>query len=198
MSARILGKVVRLKLPPTEKLVLLVIANYINDASGDAWPSQNTLASDTGLARQTVNKAISRLVKKGILTSCRRSKDGKLTSNIYRINTVAVSDTEGGDVAQNDNTLSISDRQVCLGELHNPLGTLIEPLDGSQLAIKEKTLSPNSQQSNSFAILSGPPKTVDEFWSLPKEKRQMYARLSEKTMRDLRAEGLEYDISSDQ
>jgi biotin operon repressor len=193
MSARILGKVVRLKLPPTEKLVLLVIANYINDASGDAWPSQNTLASDTGLARQTVNKAISRLVKKGILTSCRRSKDGKLTSNIYRINTVAVIDTEGGDVAQNDNTLSISDRQACLGELHNPLGTLIEPLDSGQLAIEGKSETATSRQINRKPSPTGPPRTPAEFLSLPRSLQEYYSLNRPDLMASLKHQGFTWD-----
>ena len=44
---------------------------------------------------------------------------------------------------------------------------------------------------------SGPPKTPEQFWSLSRERRHLYARTSQNTMRDLIAKGLEYDIHED-
>ena len=136
MSWRIMAEVFNTDLPATEKFVLLTIANFVNEKTGYAWPSQDTIALKASLSRQTVNKAIKSLKAKKILVSTRRSEKGKSTSNLYRINHVALADTQTNNVAQNDNQVSISDAEVCNGGLHKPLGTLNEPLDSVASAIE--------------------------------------------------------------
>ena len=92
-------------LPSTEKFVLLNIADFSNDKTGTAWPAQRTVARKTGLSRQTVNRAIKRLCDKGVLACSSRSAEGKSTSNVYRINIVALREIQTSNVAYNDNQM---------------------------------------------------------------------------------------------
>ena len=77
MSWRMMAKVFDTDLPATEKFVLLTIANFVNETTGYAWPSQDTIARKASLTRQTVNKAIKSLVRKNYLVSLRRSDKSK-------------------------------------------------------------------------------------------------------------------------
>lgn len=194
MSYRLMPQVWNAKLPPTEKFVLLAITDFVNDEKGYAWPSQETLASKTGLSRQTVNKVIKRLVGRNILISMRRSEKGKSTSNLYRINHVALADTQTNNVAQNDNEVSISDTEVCKGGLHKPLGTLNETLDSVTSAIEwtssQSALPESNHNANSF---SGPPKTPDQFLSLPRSEQEHYALKNPALIRELVGQGLKWN-----
>ena len=124
MSWIAMREVWKLNLPPTEKFVLLAIADFSNDKKGIAWPSQSTIAAKTGYSRQTVNRAINRLREKRMIVSSRQSAEGKSTSNEYRITIVALRDTQTNNVAHNDNQVSNSETDQCNGELHKPLLTL--------------------------------------------------------------------------
>ena len=194
MSYRLMPQVWNAKLPPTEKFVLLAITDFVNDEKGYAWPSQETLAAKTGLSRQTVNKAIKRLVGRNILISMRRSEKGKSTSNLYRINHVALVDTQTNNVAQNDNEVSISDTEVCKGGLHKPLGTLNETLDSVTSAIEcnssESALPESNDNKPKF---SGPPKTPEQFLSLPRSEQERNALNKPALMAELKRQGLRWD-----
>ena len=198
MSWRIMAEVFDTDLPATEKFVLLTIANFVNETTGYAWPSQDTIARKASLTRQTVNKAIKSLVRKNYLVSVRRSDKGKSTSNIYQINRVTLFDSQQHHVAENDNEASNSDTEVCNGELHKPLGTTIETLNNVKSADEGKSGRFALPASNDNAKpLRGPPKDGAQFWSLPINLRHFYARNSPKTMRDLMATGFTYDIHED-
>ena len=198
MSWRIMAEVFDTDLPATEKFVLLTIANFVNEKTGYAWPSQDTIARKASLTRQTVNKAIKSLARKNYLVSVRRSDKGKSTSNIYQINRVALFDSQQHHVAENDNEVSNSSAEVCKGELHKPLGTTIETLNNVKSADEGKSGRYALPASNDNAKpLRGPPKDGAQFWSLPINLRHFYARNSPKTMRDLMATGFTYDIHED-
>ena len=189
-----MAEVFETDLPATEKFVLLAIANFVNDEKGYAWPSQETLASKTSFSRQTVSKAIKKLQQKGILISQRRSEKGKSTSNLYRINRVALVDTQANNVAQNDNEVSISDTEVCKGGLHKPLGTLNETLDSVTSAIEcnssESALPESNDNKPKF---SGPPKTPEQFLSLPRSEQERNALNKPALMAELKRQGLRWD-----
>lgn len=194
MSFRIMAEVFETDLPATEKFVLLAIANFVDDEKGYAWPSQETLASKTSFSRQTVSKAIKKLQQKGILISQRRSEKGKSTSNLYRINRVALVDTQANNVAQNDNEVSISDTEVCKGGLHKPLGTLNETLDSVASAIELNSSQSALPESNdNKPKFSGPPKTPAHFLSLPRPTQERYALNKPDLMADLKRQGLKWD-----
>ena len=181
-------------LPPTEKFVLLAIADFSNDKKGIAWPSQTTVARRTGYSRQTVNRAINRLKEKKMIVSSRRSAEGKSTSNEYRITIVTVSDTQRNKVAQNNNQVSDSKTNQCNGELHKPLQTLNEPLRSGTFATEWNSGQPVLKASNdNTKSFSGLPKTPEEFHSLPRSLQEYYALNKPALMADLRGQGLEWD-----
>lgn len=73
-------------LAPTDKLVLILIANCSNDATGLCVPSQRYLAERSGLTRETVNRVIKRLEEAGHLTVTHQFHDaGGKRSNHYHI-----------------------------------------------------------------------------------------------------------------
>lgn len=53
-------------LSPSEKLVLLCLADH-SDRDGVSWPSQKTIAEKTLISRKTVNQAIAKFLRLGLL-----------------------------------------------------------------------------------------------------------------------------------
>lgn len=66
-------------LTPTERFVLLVVADAINHKSHYAWPTQETLCAITGLARSSLNRALKTLEATGVIR--RKWRGG--TSTVY-------------------------------------------------------------------------------------------------------------------
>ena len=190
MGWKLLDKILDADLPPTEKFVLVVINNFYNEEKGIAWPSQTTIARKTSFSRQTVNKAIKRLCDKGVLVSSRRSAEGKSTSNVYRINIVALRDIQPNKVAQNDNQVSNSATNQCNGELQKPLLTLNQPLNNNIDAVLS-----NGKKAT---VTSGPPKTPEDFLCLSNFMKEHYALNHPGLMRNLRSQGLVWDRLSKQ
>ena len=69
---------------PSEKLVLIVVANYADDL-GFAWPSQDTLSSDTSMSLRTVRSAIQRLEERGLLQRRKRYARGERSSDMLHL-----------------------------------------------------------------------------------------------------------------
>lgn len=67
MSIRVMSEVWLTKLPLTEKMVLLVIADHASDDGTEAWPSQATIAKKASVSIRTVQRSINSLVTKGYL-----------------------------------------------------------------------------------------------------------------------------------
>jgi hypothetical protein len=81
MSVRVMSAVWELNLPPSEKLVLLALADCAND-EGVCWPSACTLARKSGQGERTVRRCVQSLISKGHLAQDLRSG----TSPVYRVN----------------------------------------------------------------------------------------------------------------
>ena len=73
MSIRVMSEVWRTKLPTTEKMVLLVIADHGNDEGVEAWPSQATIATKASVSIRTVQRCVNNLVKAGYLKMEKRA-----------------------------------------------------------------------------------------------------------------------------
>ena len=86
MSAEIMSLVLSSALTPGERLTFAALANYSN-ADGCCWPAQETLAKSTGATRETVNRHLKSLEKKGFLEIKHREDKGGRTSNLYLIKT---------------------------------------------------------------------------------------------------------------
>jgi hypothetical protein len=79
VMAAVYGQVVG---SPTQKAVLLAIADRCNDEGYEAWESLPTLARKTELSERAVWEAVSELKRKGFLEVTRRRER---RSNIYRV-----------------------------------------------------------------------------------------------------------------
>jgi hypothetical protein len=67
LSIRVMSEVWLTKLPLTEKMVLLVIADHASDDGTEAWPSQATIAKKASVSIRTVQRAVNTLVEKGFV-----------------------------------------------------------------------------------------------------------------------------------
>jgi hypothetical protein len=81
MSIRLMSIVWALELPPTEKIVLLALADQASDEGRQCWPSVGRVARRCGLAERTVRHALAALEAKRHLT--RDHREGASTD--YRI-----------------------------------------------------------------------------------------------------------------
>ena len=95
MSIRMISAAIDLDLSPSDKLILILLANNANDETGDCFPSQSYLAKRSGLARGTVNRIINRLEDGGFIEVRPQYRDdGGRRSNRYRLTI----DVTGGGV----------------------------------------------------------------------------------------------------
>ena len=70
----------------TQKLVLLCIVSYYNRAQRVSFPSQSTIAADTGLSRRTVLRAINDLEELGLIHKQKLKTDsGQWWRTRYRL-----------------------------------------------------------------------------------------------------------------
>jgi len=84
MSFQAMSWALKQPVKTTEKLLLLVIANYA-DEQGQAWPSVETLCRDTGMSRATIQRSLRKLEKLGFLSTKKRMKSHAQTSNLYTL-----------------------------------------------------------------------------------------------------------------
>jgi hypothetical protein len=70
---------------PTEKLVLLYVANRYNIRKGEAWPSIALIARECGLSERQAQRVLRNLVQYGFMDVIPYFDDnGRQTSNRYR------------------------------------------------------------------------------------------------------------------
>lgn len=84
MSVTFMGYVWASDTTPTETLVLLAIADFINDMGDGCWASYDRLAYKTKLSRRTVIYTVNSLEKKGYLTFQKKHKDYR--TNVWTLN----------------------------------------------------------------------------------------------------------------
>lgn len=62
---------------PSTRLVLAAISLHINSKTGEAWPSQDRLVTETALSLSSIKRHLARAVDDGWLTRKFRHEDGK-------------------------------------------------------------------------------------------------------------------------
>lgn len=83
LSKKLLNNLYKFNLKPVTKLVLLYLADCYNPKHGYMFPKQRTIADKLGVSERTVNRAVSELVKEGlILIEYKLSASYKFTSKI--------------------------------------------------------------------------------------------------------------------
>lgn len=81
----------------SEKLLMLILADYHNDELRGAWPSGQTLAKDALLSLRHVRTLLSNLKGKGILcTSKRMSAEGDFDTTLYHFHALDCDENHGG------------------------------------------------------------------------------------------------------
>jgi len=85
MAIEFIGQAIGLKLPATQKSVLLCLANWANH-EGVTYPSTARLAEVAGVSKTTAKRAIRDFLAAGIIQRhYRRGDDGKNQSNVYKL-----------------------------------------------------------------------------------------------------------------
>lgn len=72
------------RLKPTLKLTLLALADHCND-DGFCWPSIDSLVKKSSLARSSLIANVQKLCDMGIIEKQKRYKNGRRSSNEYRL-----------------------------------------------------------------------------------------------------------------
>jgi hypothetical protein len=81
----------------SEKLLLLILADYHNTEQKAAWPSARTLAADTLLTVRHVRRVLASVKKRGLIcTSQRRHAEGDFDSNWYHFHALDCGPDHGG------------------------------------------------------------------------------------------------------
>ncbi len=87
----------------TEKLVLLVLADYHDERLNEAWPSVKTWAEDALVSEQTLKRIRSRLILKGVITSSPvQRENGSWSSNRYGFTALTTRTKSPGTPVQNE------------------------------------------------------------------------------------------------
>ena len=128
MSVRIMSLVFENQiLSPTDKLIMLALADHANDEGKSIYPSQSSLSRKTGLARGTVNQHIQSLQEQGYLKKSRVRTDRsnvlelEITSKLADDLSTELSTDEPSGVTEDDTSNGqVSGRVTpgCHGELH--------------------------------------------------------------------------------
>ena len=177
MPYKVIGHVIHdVSLPPTQKLVLIVLADFYNEDFGKAWPSQDTICAITGLSLRSINRAISELKKKGHIDVWRECSTGQYAHNTYGINHAPQGHMVEKVGAKNDQTTCQKERKPCATVAHYPLRTLNKPL---------------KENSKKITRNSGLPQSVEEFLELPPVLQENYWYHKPEIQRMLRRNGYE-------
>jgi|TARA_B100001094_G_C18048735_1_gene728879 DNA-binding transcriptional MocR family regulator len=85
MSLEYITKVLTVNVNPTQKLILIVLANYSNEF-GESYPSHRRLTQLTGLSLSAIKDNLKKLRTQGLVDWQNRKNDkDEYTSNLYKI-----------------------------------------------------------------------------------------------------------------
>ncbi|HFA6804095.1 TPA: helix-turn-helix domain-containing protein, partial [Neisseria gonorrhoeae] len=141
MSARLMGMAFKTGIPRGQRFVLVKLCDCAND-EGLCYPSQETLAEDTGFAETAVRQHIKWLKDNNFIKSARRQRGRERKSDIYRIN-VALLEKCYAEAAKRK-----AARQAKMWE---------EPLDYEPSDYEPSDYEPSDFDAKNHQILSGEP-----------------------------------------
>lgn len=76
MSVKLMSAVFEADFPPSEKLLLLAMADFANDEGKSIYPSQETLARKTGLSDRTVRTLTKKLIAAEVIKTVGKTNAG--------------------------------------------------------------------------------------------------------------------------
>lgn len=99
------------------RLAGLVLATYVNGASGQAWPHLSTLMAGTGLSRRGVQTALRELEQCGLISLARRGRYGRVYQFEGRSTcTPEERTTRASQAAEERTTRASEERSTCAPE----------------------------------------------------------------------------------
>lgn len=104
-------------LDPTDKFVLVALADHANDEDFTCWPSLSHLQKKTGYSRPTIWKAIDRLVKHGAV---KRVGESAAESTVYRVEV-------GNELTQVTKLPKVGNHVNKVGNQGNKVGNHVTP-----------------------------------------------------------------------
>lgn len=156
------------KVTPSEKLVLVALADFAHPDTNICWPGQNSIAKMTGQGKRSVVRCMRALEDKGFISRERRHRDdGSRSSDVYTLiiqgATVAHSAKPKcqNDRAKVPNTTNLGARVAPHEPLEEPKE---EPLDSARA---ETQPLPSKKTKNGTRL--------SEDWTLPFEWREWAA-----------------------
>lgn len=140
---------------PSQKLVLLALADHANDETWKCWPSLGHLHKKTGLNRRTVSRCIQSLVEQKLIGRINRGRE----STVYQLNVA-----NWGQYAPSGNT-------PLAAESHQGRGDT--PLGVGASCPKGRGVTPHEPSDNHQLEPSGNRKAdrFDEFWQAYPSKK---------------------------
>lgn len=171
MSFQAIAWAVRQKLPCTQKIVLVMLADRHNSDTGRCDPSHDRLAGDCGLTRRSVMDQLAKLDKAGFIRTHHRVIDKLKTSNQY---TLMLSFGAPADVKEFH--IDVQQVPVVVNDVHQ--GS--EPVAHKPVKEPVKNLNTNTRADapatvRADAAIAKPAEVSQEVWgdflSLRKEKR---------------------------
>lgn len=140
MSIRIMSEVWKTKLPTSEKMVLLCIADHASDDGTEAWPSQRLISEKSSLTIRTVQRCINNLTAEGWIrmekraggsATCRDDRrPNRYTINLGKLRSDTVTRRKvRDDIEDIDEATLETDTGRHTRPLNHPLETPIETPD---------------------------------------------------------------------
>lgn len=191
MSIRAVSQALEAAVTPTQKLVLLIIAERANEA-GEAWPSVSKICKTSGLSDRAVQLAIQGLERAGWLEVERRTdRKKRQTSSMYRFRvgerrseTEAGSDSELASDPEGDSPPSEAGSPLPPNDVHRDperrSPSYLEPLTEPSFEPSKEPLPPSlsagEPAQKSLALqATGPLEVLRDAW--PEFRRRCFRAL---------------------
>ena len=138
MSIKLMSEIWKTKLPTSEKMVLLLIADHASDDGTEAWPSQRLIAEKASLTIRTVQRCVNNLQKEGWLhlekraggsLNCRDDRrPNKYTIHLGKLRGDTMSQRKSRGDIEGDNEATLAPATGRLSRpMNHPKETPLEP-----------------------------------------------------------------------
>jgi biotin operon repressor len=179
MSYQAMAWATSIRLPITEKMVLLMLANRASHDDGSCYPSLKRVADECGLHRTTVIRAIQRLEEKGFLKVYRSKKSNEENNlNKYFLSLWgSVTESLGGSSAEllgSSAELLGSSAELLGGsstERPKPINSLTNQLTSQLIKDKQQPKKAKSIEKIMLLDYGLDEQLADDFLTLRKSKR---------------------------
>jgi hypothetical protein len=117
MSIKVMSWVFEQNLNPTQKIILMALADHCDD-SGKCWPGLNGISEKCNLHISTIQRNIHKLEDDGFIRITERKRpNGSQTSNLYQLNIGGVANCDqGGGAHATPRTVTVNKLSIERGK----------------------------------------------------------------------------------